>query len=437
MKSLFTLAIFFFALAFLHGQTNEQKALEFMGKLERKSYDSCYAMLDTVITNRISPEMISRGWESMPRYIGEYKSHSEPRSEKKDTLDMVSITCSFEKMKMDLRLVFDEAQRIVGIFFTPPKNTSSYNYPEYGKPNRYYETKLAVKTGTFEMPGILTVPNNIEKPPVVILLGGSGPTDKDGTIGPNKILKDIAVGLASNGIASLRYDKRTLTYGKDMTKDPGKIGIEEEVVEDALSAIDILKKHPVTKNSKIFVAGHSLGAMCAPLVAKKAKGLSGIVMIAGNARPLEDVAVEQFNYIYSLDGLSADEQKELDELKKQVEVVKDDKKLAAAKAEDLPLGLPPHYWQSLKAYDQVKTAKKLKTPILILQGERDYQVTMKDFEIWKKELEGDKKNAFKSYPSLNHPLMKGEGKSTPAEYENQSNVSEELILDMANWIKSH
>jgi uncharacterized protein len=333
-------------------------------------------------------------------------------------------------------LVYDDEKKIKGIFFAPPKNTAIYNYPEYGKPNKFYETRLAVKTGTFEMPGVLCVPNNVKNPPVVILLGGSGPTDKDGTIGPNKILKDIAIGLASNGIASLRYDKRTLTYGRQMQKTPDKIGLNEEVIEDALSAIKVLKSHAVTKESKIFVAGHSLGAMSAPLIAKKSKGLSGIILLAGNARPLEDLVVEQFTYIYSLDSLDAEEKKNLNELKTSVALLKDPKKLAAAKPEDLPLGLHAHYWMSLKNYNQVETAKKLKLPILVLQGERDYQVTMQDFAIWKKELGENKKNTLKSYPELNHPLLKGEGKSTPSEYEKQGNVSEQVILDIGNWIKA-
>jgi dienelactone hydrolase len=437
MKKILTLTLLFLSISLIKSQTIEEKSLIFMGKLERNSFDSCYAMLDTVITNKIGVDVISRGWESLPRYVGEYKSHTPPRTEKKDSLDMVIITCNFEKTKMDLRLVFDDQKRIIGIFFTPPKSTASYNYPEYGKPNKFYETKLTVKTGTFELPGALCIPNNVEHPPVVILLGGSGPTDKDATIGPNKILKDLAIGLASNGIASLRYDKRTLKYASELSKNPDKIGLNEEVIDDAVSAVEILKNHPLTKGSKIFIAGHSLGAMSAPLVAKRSRSVSGIILLAGNARPLEDLVLEQIIYIFSLDSLSAEERKEIEELKTEIAVVKDKKKLSSAKAEDLPLGLTSYYWKSVKDYDQVATAKKLKVPVMVLQGERDYQVTMKDFEIWKKELGGNTKNALKSYPALNHPFLKGEGKSTPSEYEKQGNVHEQVILDITEWIKAH
>jgi hypothetical protein len=72
----------------------------------------------------------------------------------------------------------------------------------------------------------------------------------------------------------------------------------------------------------------------------------------------------------------------------------------------------------------------------VLQGERDYQVTMTDFNLWKENLSNNSKNQFISYPALNHLFMKGEGKSIPAEYEKQGNVDKQIITDIANWVKS-
>ena len=72
----------------------------------------------------------------------------------------------------------------------------------------------------------------------------------------------------------------------------------------------------------------------------------------------------------------------------------------------------------------------------MLQGERDYQVTMTDFNLWKQALSEKSKNQFISYPSLNHLFMKGEGKATPAEYDKQGNVEFQVISDMATWVKS-
>jgi hypothetical protein len=433
MKTLFTIIVFSFYTFCSKSQTSEELSISFIKKLERQKFDSCYAMFDTSMTSKFSVDMLEQMWGSIPRYMGEYKSYSSITTEKKDSLEIVFVRCDFEKTKMDLQLVYhNPPQKIIGMFFTPPKNKTAYVAPEYAQPSSYYETKIALKTSTMSLPGALCVPNTVKNPPVVILLAGSGPNDKDETIGPNKPLKDLAVGLASNGIATYRYDKRTLTYGKDLKQ----IDLNTEVIDDAINAVNMLKKNPMFKESKIYVLGHSLGAMCAPLVAKKCKAVDGIILLAGNSRPLEDVILDQYIYLYGLDSLDAEEKKEILEYKRKMNNVKDVKFLKTAKAEDLPLNIESTYWQSLNNYNQVQVAKKLKQPILFIQGERDYQVTMKDFDIWKQSLSSQTKNQFISYPALNHLLIKGEGKSMPLEYDIQGHVDEQVIKDLSNWIKS-
>lgn len=416
-------------------QTNEELSASFVKQLERHQYDSCYAMFDTVMANKFNVSMLESMWQSIPKYMGEFKSYSTITSEKKDSLDIVSVRCEFEKTKMDLQFSYNKSKKIVGMFFVPPKNKGAYVYPEYSQPSKFYESKIALKTGTYTMPGVLCVPNNTKNPPVVILLAGSGPNDKDETIGANKVLKDLAVGLSSNGIATYRYDKRSLVYGKEIMQNGKDFDLQQEVIEDAISAVNLIKKNPDFKESKIYVIGHSLGAMCAPLIASKSKSVSGIVLLAGNARPLEDVVLEQYNYIFGLDSIDIEEKKEILEYTNKMKIVKDPKLLKTAKAEDLPLNANSKYWQSLTEYNQLKVAKKVKQPILVIQGERDYQVTMTDFNLWKQTLSGNPKNQFISYPNLNHLLMKGEGKSTPSEYEKQGNVDEKIITDITNWIK--
>lgn len=428
---------FFFCTNLILGfsQTNSDLAIRFIKQMERAQFDSCYKLFDTVVTNKINSEMLKQMWEGIPRFTGDYIGFGEVRSEKKDTAESVFIRCAFEKTKMDLALSFNEEQKIIGIFFLPPKNAQAYELPSYNKSHKYYETKLSVKTGTLEMPGVLLIPNVVENPPVVILLGGSGPTDKDGTVGPNKVLKDIAVGLSSMGIATFRFDKRTIKYGSDIQKNASKFGIEQEVIEDALSAVKQLRNYPNTKNSKIFIAGHSLGAFCSPLVAKKSKDVSGIILLAGNARPLEDLILEQYTYIFSLDSLDTKEKMELTKIEEQVARVKNQKQLKTSTEKDLPMNLNSYYWQSLTNYNQLKTTKSIKQPILILQGERDYQVTMTDFNLWKKELSDNSKNKFISYPKLNHLFISGDSKSKPEEYDKAGHVEESVIKDIKSFIE--
>lgn len=434
MKLLFTFFIFLSLLA--TSQTNQSLSISLIQKMQRAQYDSCQTLFDTSVVSQLNADVLKSIWEGIPKYLGNYQSYETITSEKTDSIETVNVRCVFAKTKLDLKLVYNLQQKIIGIFFTPPKNNLVYNYPDYYKSTKFYESKVTVKSGKYELPAVICFPNNIKNPPVVVLLAGSGPNDKDESIGPNKLLKDLAVGLASNGIASIRYDKRTLVYSAEFAKEKTKLGIQEEVIDDAISAIELMKKNPLTKNSKLFVLGHSLGAMCTPLIAAKAKP-DGIILMAGNARPLEDLILEQYTYLFSMDTLTKEKETVLAKLNQQIKTVKNPALLKAATSEQLPLGLTSYYWQSLKAYDQIAYARRLKQPILVLQGERDYQVTMEDFNLWKSQLALNPKNRFISYPSLNHLFMKGEGKSVPAEYEKQSNADEKVITDITEWIKSN
>lgn len=98
------------------------------------------------------------------------------------------------------------------------------------------------------------------------------------------------------------------------------------------------------------------------------------------------------------------------------------------------MGASKAYWDDLMAYNPVETAKSLEVPMLILQGERDYQVTMEDFGIWKEALEGKDGVQLKSFPALNHLFIPGEGKSGPAEYQSPGNVDPAVIEVIATWL---
>jgi fermentation-respiration switch protein FrsA (DUF1100 family) len=98
------------------------------------------------------------------------------------------------------------------------------------------------------------------------------------------------------------------------------------------------------------------------------------------------------------------------------------------------MNVPQSFYADLNRYKPLKVAKKLPQPLFIAQGERDYQVTMDEYAMWKKKLSKKDNVQFKHYPKLNHILMEGEGDSYPEEYQNPSNVSEELLSDIAEWI---
>jgi len=232
------------------------------------------------------------------------------------------------------------------------------------------------------------------------MVHGSGALDLNETVFQNKPFRDIAEGLAACGVSTLRYDKRTFTYRKPVSS------MDEETILDALSAIRTARRY----GRKVYLLGHSLGAMLAPVIALKAEEeLAGIIMMAAPARDLEEVVREQIDYLLP-SGASQDfKNTQLEALRQQ----------------------NPHYFIP---QHQTEAATRLTCPIFILQGERDYQVPMKDYEQWKKTLEGHRNASFRSYPKLNHLFMEGEGKSSPLEYQTESHVADTVVNDLAAFI---
>lgn len=296
------------------------------------------------------------------------------------------------------------------------------------------EQPIEVVCGEFKLPGLLTLPLDAKNVPVVILVHGSGPNDRDETVGAYKPFRDIAWGLAERGIASIRYDKRTKVYGAKFAPE-GKADYDTETVDDALAAIDLAQTIGAIDTARVYVLGHSLGAMLAPRIAERAEGRpAGIIMLAGNARPLEDLLVEQLEYVSSL-GTPLPPNMQPDAVQKQADNVKKIGTDAYDETIGLPLGVPQSYWAFSNAYHQVEVARRLALPMLILQGERDYQVTMEDFGIWQSALSKKPNVVLKSYPSLNHLFHEGQGKATPAEYMGGGKAMPGYVLDdIANWM---
>ncbi len=229
----------------------------------------------------------------------------------------------------------------------------------------------------------------------------------------------------------MRYDKRTRVYPRQFT---GSFTVKEEVIDDVLSAISLLRQNPQINSEKIYVLGHSLGGMLIPRIGTLDPHLAGLIIMAGPTRPFEDLFLQQTLYLAGLGGpISPQIQTKLDEIRQQVTKIKDPQ-LASAPTTEKLLGVPVSYWLDLRGYQPVQVAQQLKQPLLILQGERDYQVTLEDFKGWQQSLSGQPNVMFKSYPPLNHLFIPGTGKSTPAEYQSPGHIDESVINTLVSWI---
>ena len=172
-----------------------------------------------------------------------------------------------------------------------------------------------------------------------------------------------------------------------------------------------------------------------PRIGLRNKHIAGLIILAGTSRPLEDVIYEQYHYIFSLDNqLDEVEQEQLKQLKAQVQLIKSTE-LTKDTPSAMLLGAPASYWLALRDYDPVAEAAKLTIPILILQGERDYQVTLVDFNRWRDALTANDNVQLKPYPMLNHLFIPGEGRIVPSEYEKMGHIHETVISDITDWIQ--
>ena len=293
------------------------------------------------------------------------------------------------------------------------------------------ETAIEVKGPAGALPGIVLVPKSEIPIPAVVFLSGSGPNDKDETIGPNKPFADLAKGLGDRGIATLRFDKRFFAI-KDKTK-LASVTLKDEYYDDAAIALSLLSTYPGIDQAKIFVLGHSEGAMVAPKVAAAFPETRGIVMMAPGVRPIDVMLIDQLEFGAKLTGRSADEVAEqTKELTATFAAIRDPSK------KDTPpfMGAPAAYWREVIALDVPKMVHDSKLPILVLQGDQDVQVKKgADFELLRTRA-GDSSGrvTYRSFAGLNHLFMKVERESTGAEYGIPGHVDPAVISVIADWI---
>lgn len=374
-------------------------------------------------------------WTQLQQQLGEFEHLGRYIHEDAGEYHVVLAVTKFRNMELALRVVYDQGMKIAGLQFVPAPPLSFTPAPAYADTTLFTETDLMLDCGDIELPAKLTMPGSETPVPLVVLVHGSGPNDIDETIGPNKPFRDIAWGLASQGIAVLRYEKRTKFDPNSL--DLNNITPWEETGKDAVSAAEQAAQMDGVDPQRVFVLGHSLGGMMAPEIARQSGKLAGIILLGGNSGKLYDILIRQYEHLGAIqdpDNQHGTREK-TEEVRRQSALIHAGELTPDTPREETLLNTPAVYWLYIRDYDQVETAGRLDIPILILQGERDYQVDMQEFEGWKNAL-GEKPGVtLKSYPGLNHLFFAGEGTPDPSEYNREMNTDVQVILDIAAWIR--
>lgn len=431
----------------------KEHAVMFVEYLLSGDYVKAVENFDAAMAKALNEHSLKDAWEKVISGAGKYIRQLDVIEGKQDSFYIVEVISEFEKTGIITRVVFNEQDKISGLWFNyttiqdeSSEKESNENTADGNQARNFLEEKVSIGDREWTLPGILTLPSSEGPFPAVVLVHGSGPHDRDETIGPNKPFKDIAEGLAQKGIAVLRYDKRTLIHASKM-QNIANITVKEETIDDAIAAIALLKKDERIARDKIFILGHSLGGMLAPRIAHEASatndnnGVAGIVIMAGSPRRLEDIIFSQLKYFLDMDATKTDSQKE-EELRKYEEEIIRIKELDSLENEDIKgnlsyLGIPASYWKDLNSYDAAELAAKIDIPILILHGEKDFQVFMEDYELWKEKLSTKKNVSFKLYPELNHIFMELHNKGTTEDYQTPGYIPQYVIDDIHSWIESN
>ena len=411
-------------------ETPEQIAVALLDRLDAGDYAAAEATFGPAMAAAVPADKLKAVWESLPGQAGAAMGRGTPQVRAQGGGTMVVVPLHHANAELVATIAVDAEGHIVGFLIQPAPP------PPAAAPAAdatYIEREFEVGSGERALPGTLTMPKHANaqaRVPAVVLVHGSGPQDRDETIGANRPFLDIARGLAQRGIASLRYDKRTKARPQDFAA--GDYDIDDETTNDAVAAVAALRTVQGIDPARVHVLGHSQGGMLAPRIAARSGDVAGLVLLAAPARPLLDILPEQNRYLLGADGsIEPAEQDFLDELDRKIAAVRSDAEITA---KDTPLGLPPGYWRAFEAIDPVADAQAIATPILLLQGGRDFQVVAADWQRWSTALAGDPRATFKHYPALNHLGIAGQGAGSLAEYQIAGHVDALLLADVADWI---
>ncbi|MCY3747750.1 MAG: alpha/beta hydrolase [Chloroflexi bacterium] len=302
--------------------------------------------------------------------------------------------------------------------------------PPYADSTAFEETEVVIGHAPWELGGTLTVPRGPGAFPAVVLVPGSGYDGRDAISGATKAFRDLAWGLASRGVAVLRYDKRTLTHALAVARQPD-FTIDAELVDDALAAVELLRQMPRIDPARVFVLGASLGGVAAPRIAQRNPEIAGLIFYSAPSGRYWDGFVASLQRRFEEDGtVTQGEQRALDLMRTYVAAVG-----ALVDGETPPRNLTVRtaYHADFGGYRPEDVARDLPLPLLILQGTNDDVVSADDFLGWIEELHVRDDAAFRLYEGHNHTLLDGRGVDPPY-HRARLHVGAEVITDIAAWL---
>ncbi|KAF2151615.1 alpha/beta-hydrolase [Myriangium duriaei CBS 260.36] len=414
------------------------KAPKIIEMLEQDNFRALHSNLVPALCYILPERLLREGFHMVRLGAGPIVNVGEPVISR-GIFANVKVLVEFKRAKFTIGFRMTSAGKLLTLNLSPAQFLSS---PNAWKPPAYVQSAVVkevdVNLGAFgsRVSGVLTLPSSGGRYPCVIMLSGSGPCDKDSSVGALKPFKDLALGLARFGVASLRFDKVTYAHGLRIKLLQKKFTLTDEYVPHALDALTKCLAHPNIMPDGVFVLGHSLGGLVASRLATIDSRITGCILLATPAQGVHQCLLRQLRYFADQDDPSDDSPKPiLDEIQRQVDLADSPDLNLATPASNLPMGIGPAYWLDMRNYDSVEDCHRLQKPILIIQGGRDYQVTIDDDYRRFVDILGGKSGVhMRVYDKCNHLFVAGEGRPSPNEYQTAGNVEKDVIRDISRWI---
>ncbi|MBS4190474.1 alpha/beta hydrolase [Bacillus sp. FJAT-49705] len=422
----------------------EQRAKEFVELARANNWDAAYQQLSKNLQSVLSKDLLNSYWTNLLNSYGKiietkFKDLKIDGVHTKATFSMTA-----EKGPFELVILFNSEGKVDEFYTDMVYQPNNFLNPSYNHPENYTEKQITIGEGEFSLPGVLTIPKGKGPFPVVVLVHGSGAHDMDETMYSIKPFRDIAVGLANEGVAVLRYDKRTKVHPIKSSLKP-MFSIQEETVLDANLAVEKLKSLPEIDSKNIFVLGHSQGAFALPLIINndKKQDIKGVIGAAGPAGKFQDLLLWQLDQAVERAEKMNMSKEQIEAMMEQFAPLKESLALLndpKYSKENLPAVFKignPYWWFDIRDYIPAELAKEQTVPTLLLQGGKDIQVPASELDSWKTELKQRDNVEYKIYPDMYHMLADFPGQPNgQTEYMTPSNVSQQFISDIAKWVKT-
>lgn len=421
----------------------EQVASTFMTAVSNENWEGAYALFNKTFKQQVPAEMFPKMWQAKTAPFGKLGKQLSIERKTNSVHTNVVMTYEGERSPVEVTINFDKDGNIddfyLPFYYTP---ASQYKKPSYEKKENYVEKAVKIGDGDFALPGTLTLPKGKGPFPVAVLVHGSGPNDQDEALYSTKPFRDIAVGLANEGIAVLRYEKVTREHHIKTAMNQ-KFSIEEETIDDAIKAVELLNTIPEVNQDQIYVLGHSQGGYALPRILQEDKNrqIAGGIVVAGPSGKFQDLMLWQQQQALERAKKQGAPAEQIEALKanlafweQQIGLINN----PAYSKENIPKEFQignAYWWYELRDYVPAQLAAAQDVPLFIMQGEKDLQVPASQLKNWKGALSKRENVTYKLYPNLTHLLVDYEGEPNFSEYAIPANVPETFIGDIADWIK--